>query len=415
MDFESALEYLDSFVSFENKSSFNYSEQNFDLGRLKAILDDLDLDYSKLKFIHVGGSKGKGTTCNVVAQYLKARGYSTGLFTSPHLTSVTERIKVNDQPILPQDFAAQMSRLKEFFDKSSWKVTYFELLFILALMCFFERKVDFVVLEVGLGGRLDATNIVFPLVSALTSVEKEHAAILGNSIEAILQEKLGIRKPETPFVIGEQGQEVYKLIREKVGDDNLVFFVQDLLPGQMFLDEMPVLDPALMANAKLALMILKFVLKDQKYGFDLQLFLEVLRGFQLPGRFDVREKAGKTIVLDVAHTVKSVENLFCVLREKFPERQIVVLMSIMKDKEVEDILNLITQNAKKVVFATTHPERSVSEIDFKATGTKYYADFGFKSDCVVAFEELLFELKENEILLVLCSHFLVGKILEKFF
>ena len=169
MDFEGAKKYLEKFISYEEIKDFHYGEDTFNLDRFKKFLKDLKIDYSKLKFVHVGGSKAKGSVATITAQYLWNSGYKVGLFTSPHILEVTERFCLNGKDISKDRFIDIVEFLKDFCDDSG--LTYFEILTVIALKFFVDEDVDYAVLEVGLGGRLDSTNIVNPELSIITTIE----------------------------------------------------------------------------------------------------------------------------------------------------------------------------------------------------------------------------------------------------
>lgn len=385
MDFQSAISYLESFVSYEKTRDFDYGEEVFDLERIRDFLRKCAIDYSKIKFVHVAGSKGKGSVSTMIADYLWKKGCLVGLFTSPHILSVTERVWVNGANISERDFALSVEFLKDFIEQNGGTdLTYFELLFVLAVKFFVEKEVEYAVLEVGLGGRLDATNIVIPEVSVLTPVELEHTEILGDDLESILTEKMGIRKPGVPMVIGKQSAEVMEILNKK--DSNKLFFVE----GKRNEDTV------------------REVIKVLFGEVDERRMETVIEDFRLLGRFDVREIEGRTVVFDMAHTEKSMARLIDLLKMNFPEKNFVFLISIMKGKKVSEILQVLEGIADKVVFTLSHKERSLAAAVLKS---EYSGAANTEDDALEAFKKLLLDTKKDQVIVITGSHFLISRLL----
>ena len=392
MDFESALQYLEQFVSYEKLVKVPYNESNFDLVNFRKFLDKSGIDYSKLKIFHVGGSKGKGSVSTMIAQYLRKKGLKSGLFTSPHIFSVRERFWFDGELISEKEFAKYVQEIKRFLSKEKFNLTYFEILTAIAFKFFLDRGAEYAVLEVGLGGRLDSTNVVRPLVSVLTLIEKEHVDILGPTLKDIVREKLGIKKRGVPLVVGFQKSAVRELI-------------QDQCREAIFVDVKA--QTADMMNANLAILALKKGLKT----IDMALFAEVLSEFKMPGRFDIRQIAGKTVVFDMAHTVSSVKNLILSLERTFPEKEFVFLVSVMKGKQVKQIFKEIANVASKVVLTSSNKARGYSGKEiFDLTEGILRCEISENPE--LAYKKLKKELKKNQVLVITGSHFLVSRLLK---
>lgn len=350
MDFESACEFLESLDSWERDRN---SEYDFDLERFRSVVSGAGVDFSGLRIVHVAGSKGKGTVCHLISELLKREGKTVGLFTSPHLRDVRERIRVNGEMISRERFGEYVGEVV------GLEVTYFEALTLVALKYFVDEGVEFAVLEVGLGGRLDSTNIVTPELTILTAVEMEHVGVLGESLSEILDEKLGIVKEGVPLLVGDQSEEVMGLLKEKLKRKVDVYFVNG---G----------DDARAKNEKLAMCAVSIISNDTlKFTQNVN-----IRNFLIEGRFDVREIDGKTVVFDVAHTVGSMKNLVETLKKRFPDKEFVFLVKFLPDKDREGMMKVIDEVAEDVYEGV-----GIEEID----------------------------LKKDQVLVVTGSHSLVGK------
>jgi dihydrofolate synthase/folylpolyglutamate synthase len=190
VNYQAALSYILSFTDYEKVPAFLYRADNFDLRRVADLLDRLGNPHLTSPAIHVAGTKGKGSTAAMIASALSAAGYRTGLYTSPHLHTFRERITVDGEIITEEEFSALTEKLQPEIDEVNRRhdygeITTFEILTALAFAFFAERRVDFQVLEVGLGGRLDATNVVMPRIAVITSISLDHAEVLGDSLPYI--------------------------------------------------------------------------------------------------------------------------------------------------------------------------------------------------------------------------------------
>ncbi|MFA7685382.1 MAG: Mur ligase family protein [Candidatus Gracilibacteria bacterium] len=346
MDFESAVAFLKKFNPYEDKGFPAYNEKNFNLDRLRRFLKAYKIGYQGLKYVHVTGSKGKSTSCLMMGNYLWKNGYKVGVFTSPYIIEITECIWVNGRNISKDQFVKYVFQLRKFIANYKGPVlTYFEFLVAIVLQYFVDEKIDFAVMEVGLGGRLDATNVIDPEVAVLTTVEKEHTEILGKTYDKILNEKLGIvfGKKVKNLVIGYQNAYVSKLIRKKVGKGKRVIFVKN------------------QSNKSLVSAALQMLFKK----VDEKLLNKIADDLKMIGRFDVRVVNGKNVVFDMAHTKNSVQVLLRNLKEKFSKKKWLFLVSIMKNKNVKDILVPICKIGKEVVVTSSNPERGYTAKQLK--------------------------------------------------
>ena len=201
--YQKSLDYLYSFIDYSLTRNLRYAEEKFDLSRMATLMDLLGNPQKDFDIIHVAGSKGKGSTCAMIFSILRSQGYHVGFYSSPHMIDFTERIRVNNHRIPPDDFCLLLDDMKEVIEKVK-NISTFEITTALAFQYFSKKEIDIAVVEVGMGGRLDATNIVTPILSVITSISLDHTKILGNTITKIAEEKAGIIKKGVPVIISKQ-------------------------------------------------------------------------------------------------------------------------------------------------------------------------------------------------------------------
>ncbi|HVT90954.1 MAG TPA: Mur ligase family protein, partial [Tepidisphaeraceae bacterium] len=215
-----AIRFLATLADFERMRIVRYTSQNFDLDRMRTLLRKMGNPQERFRSVHVAGTKGKGSTCTMIANMLQGNGYKVGLYTSPHLVDIRERIQIDGEMIPQAEFARLVRQIMPLVSHSRPTPTYFDVLTAIAFKYFAEQKIDVAVIETGLGGRLDSTNVLKPEVTAITNISKDHMAQLGSTIEKIAEEKAGIFKHGIPAVTIMQSPEVeavFKRVAEKVG------------------------------------------------------------------------------------------------------------------------------------------------------------------------------------------------------
>ncbi|GAP14592.1 folylpolyglutamate synthase/dihydrofolate synthase [Longilinea arvoryzae] len=351
--YQQALDYLYSFVDYSLTRNLRNLPEKFNLDRMRALMQRLGNPYQKYPVIHVAGTKGKGSTAAMIANALQAAGYRVGFYSSPHLIEFTERIQVNRQEISKDavvDIAAQMKP----YVAEIPQLTTFELTTAMGFIYFAQQKVDIAVVEVGLGGRLDATNIVTPLVSVITSISYDHMAVLGNTLAAIAGEKGGIIKPGRPVVIALQSEEARQVFFDlsiqrnaplvEVGKDVTFTAGNHSLDGQSLrvtasdrpdhpLElNIPLLGQHQVENAATAYAAL---LVARKEGLNIP-DDAIQRGFasvKWMGRFEILQKE-PPVVLDSAHNQDSARRLVETLKTYFPGRRMVMVFGASEDKDI---------------------------------------------------------------------------------
>ena len=310
-----------------------------DLTNTLALADHLDNPHRKFKSIHVAGTNGKGSTSHMLASVLQEAGYKVGLYTSPHLKDYRERIKINGQPITKKNVIDFIERNQEFLENQ--QLSFFEMTVGLAFDYFAFAEVDITVIEVGLGGRLDSTNIITPLVSIITNIGYDHTQFLGETLPEIAFEKAGIIKENIPVVIGEQQEEPVtvftKIANERDApiiftEDNTTNYKTDLLGNYQLKN---------MNTAVATLKVLKgFNITEDTIRKGL---LNVVENTGLLGRWQILQKNPK-VICDTAHNTEGLVYVFeQLLNEKYEKLHIV--LGVVNDKNLETILPLFPKNA----------------------------------------------------------------------
>jgi dihydrofolate synthase/folylpolyglutamate synthase len=384
---DEAVAFLTSRIDYERTLSVPYGQRDFRLDRMRQLLDRLGNPHHGLKIVHITGTKGKGSTAAMVASVLKAAGHRAGLFSSPHLDRVEERIAIDGQPCSDEQLVELVDKLRPAVSHmddlatsdpaESNRPTYFEIVTALALLQFAERQVDVAVLEVGLGGRLDSTNVCTPLVSVITSISYDHTQQLGSTLSAIAGEKAGIIKPGVPVVSGVQTHEPRHVIATAAARQGcrllqlgLDFDFEYRPPRHLEREHTPArfdfIRPEGNETARLLDVDLGLVGAHQAANAAVALAtLEELRrlGWNLPesavrqGLLEVRWPARieivarrPAIVLDAAHNVASIEALIHVLQESFSPGPRVAIFATTRDKDIRGMLSLLLPAFDEVIL-----------------------------------------------------------------
>jgi dihydrofolate synthase/folylpolyglutamate synthase len=308
----------------------------FGLATTRALLRSIGNPHEVVPTIHVGGTNGKGSVCTLIAAALREAGWRVGLYTSPHLVSFRERIRVDEVPISEAAVAMWTERLQPLILER--KATFFEATTAIAFADFAARGAEIAVVEVGLGGRLDSTNVVRPLVSAVTKIERDHMKYLGDTLEKIAGEKAAIAKPGAPFVIGEREPELVEVLRRDAHravarlESSARADIRIMPPAYEWAGPLGLAGPHQRRNAGVAHGILMAL--PERWRPDAG---AVARGFAsawIPGRLDRRGKW----LFDVAHNPDGIRALVAALEATRPPRPIHALVSILGDKEWPDML-----------------------------------------------------------------------------
>jgi len=374
LNYEEALAYINSFINAEKSPDFSRLARLYNLDRIARLLNRLGNPHRNLKVVHVAGSKGKGSTATFIASILTRAGFKTGLFTSPHLVSPRERCRIDSEPISTSAFADCVSRLKPEIEAVSevdgiGNVSFFEIYTALAFTYFADETVDFAVVEVGLGGRLDATNIVNPFVSVIAQISLEHTAILGNTHEVIAKEKAEIIKPNRPVVLAPQSAEAQSVFEVVAADRNAPISLvgrdvklkhgkHDIhgqtfdvhTPWQSYLNlYLPLLGIHQAINAATAIACAERI-QASRYEISTASVYDGLKQARLPGRLQL-VRGAPPILLDGAHSPASVEALRDTIQEVFRCERLILVVGFMRDKDLRGIGETLCPMADTIIAA----------------------------------------------------------------
>lgn len=318
---------------------------NLGLERIEKIIEVLDNPHKKLKYIHVAGTNGKGSVCSMLSSILIQSGYKIGLFTSPHVFEYTERIKINDKKINKKLFAKKIIRIINLSEENNLKLTEFEILTALAFEYFKENKVDIVVLETGLGGRLDATNVIDKnLCSIITSIDFDHTERLGNTIEKISFEKGGIIKKNCPVVISKNnlGLDVIKKIAKE--KNTKILTVKE---GRNFLQENSALKGTYQGKNLLLVLKALEILEGNGFKISKKAVKEGLKKVNHPCRFEFYKK---NILIDAAHNPSGIKALRESLDKSFPDKNFRFIFGCLRNKNYPQMLENLFSPGDEVFF-----------------------------------------------------------------
>ncbi len=414
-----------SVQDFLNKLPFR--EVKPGLERTRHLLECAGDPQKKIKAIHVGGTNGKGSVVQLIASALQEAGFKVGVYTSPHLVDLRERIRINAELISEEELIELTEELKPIAVAMADKPTQFEFLTALALLYFARKTVDFAVIEVGLGGRFDATNLIEPLVSVITNVEWDHMDLLGNSLEKIAWEKAGIIKEKTPIVTAEIKAEPLKAIEAECAQKGAELFMADLKrvnerdfnwDWQEFeiaglgTVKLRLLGSFQRANLAVALKTLE-VLNKRALGISKSALIKGFEKAYWPGRFEVIRRV-PYIVLDGAHNSHAMAALKQDI-ERYAERYLKngkrwLLFACMRDKEVEKLCEIIFPAFDEIILTKPSYFRACELDKLQAIATK----LNVKARCEVAvkegFQYALERMGSQDMLCVTGSLYLLGEL-----
>lgn len=358
MTYSEAIKFLYDLQLFGAKLGL---ENTFKLAELAGRPQD------KLRFIHVAGTNGKGSTCAMLESVYRAAGLRVGLFTSPHLVAFGERIQVNRQLIGETDIvrlAGEMKSLMARFPEDSHP-TFFEVVTVMALRYFAEQKCDLVIWEAGLGGRLDATNIVTPLASVITNIQFDHQAWLGDTLARIAGEKAGIIKPRVPVITAVDDPAAFRILFETARRNecpfSLITWAQAEYQPLRGL-ALPLLGEHQRLNAAVAVHAVKALNKEIPVSDEI--IRAGLMNVRWPGRLQLVERTnGQKLLLDGAHNIGGAESLRVALKTYFSTQQPTLVLGILRDKDCDKICEILAPLAARILLVQVNSQRTASPHD----------------------------------------------------
>ncbi|WP_047547946.1 bifunctional folylpolyglutamate synthase/dihydrofolate synthase [Psychroserpens sp. Hel_I_66] len=358
-----------------------------DLSNTILLANHLENPEHKFKSIHVAGTNGKGSTSHMLASVLQEAGYKVGLYTSPHLKDFRERIKINGKEVSKQFVIGFIKRNTSFLENQ--QLSFFEMTVGMAFDYFAKQKVDIAVIEVGLGGRLDSTNIITPEVSVITNIGFDHTQFLGNTYEAIAKEKAGIIKPKIPIVIGETQEETKTVFEETAKNNNSKIYFADQLINDNYSSD---LKGSYQKHNKKAVVQTLRVLRDLDFNISEENIItglqNVVKNTGLKGRWQLLQKEPK-VICDTAHNKEGLKYVFEQLqRENYSALHIV--FGVVNDKDVSTILPLMPKDAA-YYFCKPNVPRGLDTDILK----QQFLDFGIKGESYSSVNMALNSAKSN--------------------
>jgi len=386
-DYQQSLDYIYSFVDFSRTHQDNLSPENFDLTRMVRFMEILGSPQDDFPSIHIAGSKGKGSVSAFCSSVLQTAGYKVGLYTSPHLKDFEERMQVDQIPI-PRDILVEYVEEIKPAVASVPEITTFEIMTGLAFLYFAREKVDLAVIEVGLGGRLDATNIITPEVSVITSLFLDHVSILGDTLEQIAAEKGGIIKPGVPVICAPQEQTALSVLVDIAARNEADLIQAELkypfeilsktLDGQTFrLDrsgqteelQIPLLGDFQVINAMTAYAALDS-LRSRGFPIENSAIHKGFKEVNWPARFEILRRQPPLIV-DSAHNPASMGKLRDTLDEYFPDLPLILVFGISEDKQLDGMYQEILPRTSHLICTRADHPRAMDPVELGKRAEDY--------------------------------------------
>jgi dihydrofolate synthase/folylpolyglutamate synthase len=377
-----------------------------DLTNSIALSKHLNFPESSFKSIHVAGTNGKGSTSHMLASVLQEAGYKVGLYTSPHLKDFRERVKINGKRIKKMEVVHFIKNNKSFFEANN--LSFFEMTVGLAFECFANHKVDVAVVEVGLGGRLDSTNIITPEVSVITNIGYDHMQFLGDTLPEIAFEKAGIIKNKVPVVIGEYQAETFPVFEKIASEKSTPLFLAANSKDIVYTSDLK--GSYQIHNIKTVLQTIEvlkskgFVISEKNIKNGL---LKVVKNTGLLGRWQVLNDKPK-VICDTAHNAEGLRYVLKQLQEETFE-QLHIVLGVVNDKDLKSVLPLFPKNAT-YYFCKPNIPRGLDEVEFQQQCAKFQLVGKAYNSVQSAYETALKHAKKNDLIYVGGSTFVVAEV-----
>ena len=420
MKYEEAMKYITEVGNFGS---------NYGLERTYKLLEHLGNPERDLKLIHIAGTNGKGSTTSMITEILTGEGYKVGMYTSPFIEEFEERIQINRNNIPKESLAILMDEIKVAVDKvieaGYNHPTEFEIITVLMLLYFKKENIDFGVIEVGLGGTLDSTNVIKPIIQVITSISFDHTNLLGNTLEKIAREKAGIIKKGIPTVIYPQQEEVLKVIKNKcfemdselyiANNENLKFenIVNLDKPYQLlkYNNEIDILLPLLgehqIINLSVAMQAIEVLNNKNIIDISIANIVKSIKNVSWKGRLEVLSN-NPYVVIDGAHNIQGIKTLSRNIKKYFKYENLYLILGILADKDVEEMIKIITPMAKKVYSVTPNSIRGELAESLKDEVSKFNKNCKAFDKYEEAYLEALNDASEKDLILASGSLYMIG-------
>ena len=419
------MNYIETMNYITNTAKFG---SNLGLERTEKILELLGRPHKFLRFIHVGGSNGKGSTTAMINRILMENGYNVGMYTSPYLEEFEERIQINGINIPQEDLCEVVTDVADVVDKvvllGFGNPTEFEIITCAMFLYFYKKKVDFAVIEVGLGGRLDSTNVIVPMVSVITSISFDHMEILGNTLKEIALEKAGIIKCKIPVVLYPQLNESLRVI-ERVCEDKCCKLIRIQEDSAIYLDtekfvqhiiiktkidsyeiELPLLGKHQLLNCSVAIGAIESLIL-QGVRFQKENIINALKKVKWIGRLEVIGTE-PLVVIDGAHNIDGIRKLKESIDIYFKYNKLILVLGILADKQVEEMVKAIATRAYRVIAVAPRSEGAEQPHELK----KIIEKVNKNCECFLNYEEAFSKALQycgrSDLLLVSGSLYMIG-------
>ncbi|SFA69418.1 dihydrofolate synthase / folylpolyglutamate synthase [Clostridium frigidicarnis] len=424
MNYNETMDYIHSVGKFGT---------NYGLSRTNRILELLGNPHKKIKTIHIAGTNGKGSTTCILSNILKENGFKVGMYTSPFLEDFEERMQINNTNIPKTRLCQVISKVKSVISTVTKEglddPTEFEIITCAALLYFYEEKVDYAVMEVGLGGRLDSTNVISPLVSVITSISYDHMNILGNTIEDIAKEKAGIIKESTPIILYPNEDKVLRVLENMAKSSNspIVYVTRDMVQykdvdkdtlsikqkglitinNKKILVTLGLLGEHQLLNAQVAIKAIETLEKVDDISIDEEVKIKALEDVSWKGRLEVLS-TNPTIVIDGAHNIDGIKNLRNNVERYFKYNKIILILGILADKQVDDMIDVICPMASSIITVTPNSERATICNELKNHILRVNKNVEAVEDYEEAVKKALEYTAPNDLLLISGSLYMIG-------
>jgi dihydrofolate synthase/folylpolyglutamate synthase len=424
------MNYTEAMNYIRNTAKFG---SNLGLERTEKILEFLGEPHKKLKCIHIAGTNGKGSTTAMLSEVLKEAGFKVGMYISPYLEEFEERMQINGTNISKDDLSRVITRVSETVERvvelGYEHPTEFEIITCAMFLYFYDMNVDYAVVEVGLGGRLDSTNVITPVLSIITSISYDHMKILGNTLGEIAYEKAGIIKKDVPVVLYPQEQESLLIIKRVCSEKtskiievpeqcvelkamdihNRNNYTQNLIiktDNDCYDIELSLLGKHQMLNCAVVVFAVEELI-NQGMNISKQHMLNALKKVKWPGRLEVMNLK-PLVVIDGAHNIDGIKKLSESLDMYFSYEKIILILGILADKQVKEMINTIVPKAHKVIAVTPNSERAELASELAEEIREINDNVQVIEDYQEAYETALASCGHKDLLLISGSLYMIG-------